>query len=96
MLSFASKEVYTQPFFASPAQPVNQDPRSLVSVTTKLVLTDFENSVRSAERREVATIDVTLRFRYSSELRMLPRGARLRLTDQAPGFRVYQDPPMAL
>eukprot|EP00913_Durusdinium_trenchii_P018161 g17062.t1 len=75
-------EVSVPIFFASPVQPEGQDMQSLVTVVTKVVLSDYENFVRGELQREVSPIDLTLKFRYSPEVRMLPKGTRIRVLRQ--------------
>lgn len=75
-------EVSVPSFFTSPAQSTEQDPRSLITVVTKLVLFDYENFLKSDARREAATVDLTLKFRYSPEVRVLSKGTRIRLLRQ--------------
>ncbi|CAJ1454110.1 unnamed protein product [Effrenium voratum] len=74
-------EAWVSPFFTSPVQ-TDVDPTASLKVVTKIVLTDFENLIRGDASRNVATVDVTLFFRCSEEVRIFPRGARLRLLSQ--------------
>jgi len=75
-------EVVVPQFFTSPAQAPDQDPHSLITVATKLTLCDYENFVKGEARREMSTVDLTLKFRYSPEVRVLTKGTRLRLLRQ--------------
>ncbi|CAK9009081.1 unnamed protein product [Durusdinium trenchii] len=84
-------EVSVPIFFASPVQPEGQDMQSLVTVVTKVVLSDYENFVRGELQREVSPIDLTLKFRYSPEVRMLPKGTRIRVLRQED--LIFQEQP---